>query len=246
MRIRKYAQKYQLCCIPSQIPSPNNLCPRESPSTIVCELNCAPWDVIFFTTEEGMGDPIGGEIADAAQSILSLNGSNGIDNCNLSPPITDSILGKESKNEVEEMNSSELRKERMSLTCCSKTDGKGWKCKKEAKQGHSLCEHHLEQLKSYYIRNKSSTPSSSVSGRGKRSYSTNSKMPSSDYYYYTGFGPLWGKGRGEAKSKQDIELDSSDSSTTPSLLSTHNEDNSDVNKNVGNKKKKRDRKLVMT
>ncbi|XP_042474947.1 uncharacterized protein LOC122057029 [Macadamia integrifolia] len=237
MRIRKYAQKYQICCIPSQLPLLNNPCPIESsPSKQVCQLSRSPWDVISFTSEERREDDIGREIVDAAQSILLLNGSSREDDCKQSPPTINLISGKKSRNEVEEMKYSESRQEGINLIYCNKTDGNGWKCKKEAKQGHSMCEHHLDQLKSYDIKNKSNNPSSCVSSRGKRSYSKNSKMHSSDFYYYTGFGPLWGKGR------EIIEINSGDSSSsTPSLLLSHNEEDGDDNGNA-KKKKKRARK----
>ncbi|XP_042474930.1 uncharacterized protein LOC122057014 [Macadamia integrifolia] len=237
MRIRKYAQKYQICCIPSELPLPNNPCPRESsPLTCMCQLYHSPWNVISFTSDERREDDSGGEIANAAHSILLLNRSSWEDDCKLSPPNIDPISGKKSRNEVEEMMHSKSGKEGMNLICCNKTDGKGWKCKKEAKQGHSMCEHHLDQLKSYYIKSKSSNPSSCIPSRGKRSYSKNSKMPSSDFYYYTGFGPLWGKGR------EIIEINSGDSSSsTPSLLLSHNEEDGDDNGNA-KKKKKRARK----
>ena len=35
------------------------------------------------------------------------------------------------------------------FTFCCRNDGKGWRCKKRARDGHCLCKHHLAQLKMY-------------------------------------------------------------------------------------------------
>ncbi|KAJ4954486.1 hypothetical protein NE237_011269 [Protea cynaroides] len=139
-----------------------------------------------------------------------------------------SVSGKERREEV--MNSMEKK-------CCNKTDGKGWKCKKEAKRGHSLCDHHLTQLKSYYTKNKNNY----LSGRGLKSNGkrSSSKMPSSNYYYYTGFGPDWrGKSRVQSNSRyMDVNSGSFSSSSDDTA--------GEVNGNVG-KKKKKARKPVKT
>ncbi|KAJ4951644.1 hypothetical protein NE237_028476 [Protea cynaroides] len=236
MRIRKHAQKSQTCCLPSQLPSPNP-CPSKTSPTRVCELNRSPWDVISFTPEAMIEDSVssdenGGETsADGVESIPSSTRTWEEDDNKLkldereiswsssSPTVVVSVSGKERRNK--EMKS-KSRKEG-SFICCNKTDGKGWKCKKEAKRGHSLCEHHLAQLKSYYTNNKSGNRSSFLYGRGGKSGGargkrSSSKKSSSNYYYYTGFGPLWGKGRGE-HNRRDMEVDSEPSSSTPSLSS---------------------------
>ncbi|XP_042479093.1 uncharacterized protein LOC122060026 [Macadamia integrifolia] len=278
MRIRKHAQRSQALCLPSsELPSPN---PRRSwsPSTRVCELNRSPWDVMSFTSEamrdDGFsGNESGGETFGAVESNkgtweedddgkLNLEGRNisDISWSSSSPTVAISVSGRE------------RRRKEGSFICCNKTDGKGWKCKKEAKRGHSLCEHHLLQLKSYYTNNKSGNNRSSfLSGRGGKSVEahpsaaaahngyrgkkSSSKTSSSNYYYYTGFGPLWGKGRGEDK-KKDMEVDSGpSSSTTPSLSSRgdgggdddYDDDDDDTeDDDDGKVDKKRARKPVKT
>ncbi|CAI9776680.1 unnamed protein product [Fraxinus pennsylvanica] len=40
------------------------------------------------------------------------------------------------------------KKDREIIFCC-KTDGKGWKCKRKAAEGNSLCEHHLSLVRNY-------------------------------------------------------------------------------------------------
>lgn len=103
------------------------------------------------------------------------------------------------------------------IVFCNKSDGKGWQCRKAAKEGHALCEHHLAQLRSYNSSNQSSSrkldkpaadrPSGRRRGRGLK------KPPSNpnEYYYYSGFGPLWGKKRGGSKpesNRNDLKTES--------------------------------------
>ncbi|KAJ4956761.1 hypothetical protein NE237_013544 [Protea cynaroides] len=200
MWIRKYAQRSQTSCFPTQLPS--SKCERESPSTLVCVLNRSPWDVMSFTSEAMTEDDIGGE-----------------------------ETASEVERREELMNSMEKKRS-------SKTDGKGWwKCKKEGKRGYSLYDHHNTQLKSYYIKNKNNY----LSGRGLKSNGkrSSSKMPTSNYYYYIGFGPEWrGKGRVQSE-KRYMDVNSVFSSSSSD--DTAGEDDG----NVG-KKKKKARKPVRT
>ncbi|XP_048320710.2 uncharacterized protein LOC107432955 isoform X2 [Ziziphus jujuba] len=106
---------------------------------------------------------------------------------------------------------------------CQKNDGKGWQCKKEAKEGHNFCEHHLSLLRSYSSSNNNNNaagasainlPSHSISSKkaqtslsrrtrgssgtrsAKKSGSISNNNPY-EFYYYSGFGPLWGRKRGD-------------------------------------------------
>ncbi|KAJ4955355.1 hypothetical protein NE237_012138 [Protea cynaroides] len=153
MRIRKCAQRSQTSCLPTQLPSSN--CQRESPSTLVCELNRRlDLDKMFRTFMQAMTD--------------------------------DDRGGEETSSEVE------------SFMYCNKTDGKGWKCKKEAKQGQTLTS--ISRKTTYYL-----------SGRERKSNgkTCSSKMSSFNYFYYTGFGPEWsGKDRIQSK-RRFMKLESS-------------------------------------
>ncbi|CAA7403317.1 unnamed protein product [Spirodela intermedia] len=94
---------------------------------------------------------------------------------------------------------------------CNKSDGKGWSCKRDAQLHYSLCDHHLDQVRSYIQRQapfqekkkkkkktKKKTkkqPETENCGRksddGEKAKRTR-KQPSSDFYhcyYYYGFGP---------------------------------------------------------
>ncbi|GAV79468.1 hypothetical protein CFOL_v3_22933 [Cephalotus follicularis] len=105
------------------------------------------------------------------------------------------------------------------LFCCSKMDSKGSKCKNLPKDGHSLCDHHLTLVKSLNNNNNSSSSSKKhhdksmmvTSRRGggrvrvaKKGCSSNATSNPYEFYYYSGFGPLWGKRRGDRANIEGI------------------------------------------
>ncbi|KAL2236407.1 UNVERIFIED_CONTAM: hypothetical protein Sindi_0832400 [Sesamum indicum] len=102
---------------------------------------------------------------------------------------------------------------------CCKTDGKSWQCRREAAKGNSLCEHHLSLLKNYNSSShskkseKSSLAEPQRRPRPKRASASSSSNPH-EFYYYSGFGPRWGRKRGEASKKagtdasKNIEIES--------------------------------------
>ncbi|CAA7403325.1 unnamed protein product [Spirodela intermedia] len=106
---------------------------------------------------------------------------------------------------------------------CNKSDGKGWSCKRDAQLPYSLCDHHLDQVRSYIQRqapvqekkkkkkkkkkttkNRKKQPERENCGgksdAGEKAKRTR-KQPSSDFYhyYYYGFGP----GRGRRRSGKE-------------------------------------------
>lgn len=90
------------------------------------------------------------------------------------------------------------------IMCC-KTDGKSWQCRREAAEGNSLCEHHLSLIKSYssvahHAAKKSVKPAVETQRRtrAKKAPASSSSNPY-EFYYYSGFGPRWGKRRGETR-----------------------------------------------
>ncbi|GFY92516.1 hypothetical protein Acr_08g0009120 [Actinidia rufa] len=98
--------------------------------------------------------------------------------------------------------------EDMEKVICCKTDGKAWKCKKETSRGHPLCEHHLAQIRTYNSLAHPLSGKKSVAApekaaastrrpRLKKSGSNSNLNPNpQEFYYYSGFGPRWGKKRG--------------------------------------------------
>ncbi|KAG8389178.1 hypothetical protein BUALT_Bualt02G0202000 [Buddleja alternifolia] len=100
------------------------------------------------------------------------------------------------------------------IIVCSKTDGKSWQCRREAAKGNSLCEHHLSLMKNYTNNLANSTikkPEKPVvfRPRPKRTSTLASSNPH-EFYYYSGFGPRWGKTRGESSKNYG--------SSTPKIL----------------------------
>lgn len=87
---------------------------------------------------------------------------------------------------------------------CIKTDGKGWQCRNKPKDGHTLCENHLSLSKPH---SKKSDKATAVGtgirkGRGRAAKKGSSSGPNPyEFYYYSGFGPLWGKRRGDRGSE---------------------------------------------
>ncbi|RDY01079.1 hypothetical protein CR513_15640, partial [Mucuna pruriens] len=83
---------------------------------------------------------------------------------------------------------------------CQGFDSKGWPCKNEAKQGQSFCDQHL--LSSYNNNNSKKSQPSTTGARRAKTRGTGKKAATAssnpyEFYYYSGFGPLWGKRRGD-------------------------------------------------
>ncbi|CAK9134388.1 unnamed protein product [Ilex paraguariensis] len=128
----------------------------------------------------------------------------------------------ENGEEEERENNLGFKKEHQSILCC-KTDGKGWHCKREAKEGHSLCQHHLTQLQNYTNLAHPTAAAAAkkhdkaVENRRRprpKKASASSKNPN-EFYYYSGFGPLWGKRRGPGRVEKEAELNKCIGSEAP-------------------------------
>ncbi|GMH21718.1 hypothetical protein Nepgr_023560 [Nepenthes gracilis] len=102
---------------------------------------------------------------------------------------------------------------------CKKTDGKSWQCQRAAKEGGSLCEQHLALLRFCHQNQPSvssvaatrkpekvTSPTPAVpKRRGRPRKTTASPTNPNEFYYYSGFGPRWGKKRTASKdSRQTI------------------------------------------
>lgn len=99
---------------------------------------------------------------------------------------------------------------------CCKTDGKRWHCRSKAQTGNPLCEHHMIQMQRYSRTNTNGTTTNRVKrNKSKRDRPSNkgrlSGEKSSEFYYYSGFGPLWGKSkRGRPSDEVKKQPDSSE------------------------------------
>ncbi|KAI3843153.1 hypothetical protein MKX03_008544, partial [Papaver bracteatum] len=107
------------------------------------------------------------------------------------------------------------RKMENGVVYCCKTDGKGWHCRSKAQKGNPLCKHHLIQMQRYVDDQKDNNQekkiqklekktarrgrppkeSSSNTIRGRKNKGKLSGKKSSEFVYYSGFGPLWGKNK---------------------------------------------------
>ncbi|XP_019193144.1 PREDICTED: uncharacterized protein LOC109187414 [Ipomoea nil] len=245
MRIRKHAKVSPLTYAASSLEAGALL------HAHICQLNQSPWDVITFPPEEqeeGSSSkllppppaqppppPPHSFLFDGCESYPpngSFNDSNEAvqspDSAMLSPgwDYSNRIAAAAGYSPAEEGAAAEA--EEAAILCC-KTDGKAWQCKREAKDGHAFCDHHLEQLKHY---NNLAHPTKTAAAKksekqtppppadDSRCRRTRPKKPSVstnpyELYYYTGFGPLWGKKRGPGRA----------SGTTSSAASEHDQAN---------------------
>ncbi|XP_028769315.1 growth-regulating factor 3-like [Neltuma alba] len=171
-----------------------------------------------FTGNGSRGDSVG-----AVESVASMMDAD--DQTKPFPKIEDMavVVHDNEAKVLEDIDEGRIADETTSF--CLKTDGKNWHCKNEAKQGQSFCEHHLSLLRSYnnnnsvsYNHNNTSSSKKAAAAaaaaavasaagarRGKaraakRASSSSSSSAASnpyEFYYYSGFGPLWGKRRGD-------------------------------------------------
>ncbi|CAH9089307.1 unnamed protein product [Cuscuta europaea] len=218
MRIRKHAKVSPLTYAAASLNSSALL------QTHFCQLNQSPWDVVTFPLEDEQQPspstlrpppPPHGPHAPLFDGCGSypLDGSNeavhSSESGMVSPGSSVVAAGSRFRDAAEQEHSVNL---------CCKSDGKAWQCKREAKVGHTLCDHHFGQLKHYnkvmpVEEDKQAAPPpvpeesvAATTSRGRRPRPKKTSGVSSnpyDLYYYTGFGPLWGKKRGPGRMKEN-------------------------------------------
>ncbi|GFP82931.1 hypothetical protein PHJA_000436200 [Phtheirospermum japonicum] len=190
MRIRKHAK------ISPLVYATSSLKPGTHLQTHVCQLNQSPWDVMKFSPPSTPPPPPPQVDGDGACAV---NGS-----------LRDrlSVTERDQREYSDDIPAEEpqppppaVPAEEKIIFCC-KTDGKSWQCKKEAAKGNSLCHHHLSQAKSYsngyhYMAKKPEKMSAEARRPARTKKASTSSNPY-EFYYYSGFGPRWGKKRGEA------------------------------------------------
>ncbi|KAL2487900.1 uncharacterized protein Fot_41192 [Forsythia ovata] len=190
--------------------------------THVCQLNQSPWDVMSFSPPSTPLPPLpppsfqvngndgfarNGSLGESIAAFQSAASMKVAEDHEVTKEIKDAKLdysdgiaaGSASDKAEEGAVSSMLKKDDESVYCC-KTDGKGWKCKREAADGNSLCEHHLSLVRNYnnLASPTAKKPADSRRGlRAKKAASTSLASNPYEFYYYSGFGPRWGKKRGE-------------------------------------------------
>ncbi|KAI8571953.1 hypothetical protein RHMOL_Rhmol01G0161000 [Rhododendron molle] len=215
MRIRKHAK---LAGLSLTATSPSgfsaDLTPHGSSYSFhcphhICPLNQSPWDVLSFPPDS----PSSPFQVDEEESNYTANGSSANSLGAVESVASMRIsMDMEDKNVNHNKNGIGLGFGNGGTISCCKTVGKGLKCKIEAWKGHSLCQHHLpHQLRVYD--SLSAHPSAGakklekpvnapISCRGRpRKVQVPPPPPPKvvnpyEFYYYSGFGPQWGRKRG--------------------------------------------------
>uniref|UniRef100_A0A5B7BI79 WRC domain-containing protein n=1 Tax=Davidia involucrata TaxID=16924 RepID=A0A5B7BI79_DAVIN len=205
MRIRKHAKISAMLSHTSG--SSSHLSSTETLlQTHVCQLNRSPWDVIIFPPDSSSTPPYQVDGDDSFTGNGSLGDSIGAVESVASMKI--SLEEEKRENGEEENNQLGFDNGEEAILCC-KSDGKGWQCRREAKEGHSLCDHHLAQLRNYNsLGHLSSKKSEKLPEKAAATICRRPRLPLKkassgsnphEFYYYSGFGPLWGKKRGNTK-----------------------------------------------
>ncbi|XP_051143440.1 serine/threonine-protein kinase CST20-like isoform X2 [Andrographis paniculata] len=163
---------------------------------IICQLNQNPWDVADFSPPSSPPPPPPPPPPPSPPQfdVSSFSAGNG------SSPAGNLLSQREIKQELKRPLQHSKRAPGK-IVMCNKTDGKKWKCRREAVESHTLCEHHLSLSKNSSSSRAAgkSLPEKNKKAAAPESSNTSKAPPAppSDYYYYSGFGPRWGKNRAE-------------------------------------------------
>ncbi|XP_022879056.1 uncharacterized protein LOC111396780 isoform X2 [Olea europaea var. sylvestris] len=211
MRIRKHAKICSLTYAAS------SLKPGTVLQTHVCQLNQSPWDVMSFSPPSTPPPPLPPPSFQVNENDdFARNGSFGESIATFDSSMSMKMALDDGEIEAMKLEYSDSvivggsvignaeegvpKKDREIIFCC-KTDGKGWKCKREAAEGNSLCKHHLSLVRNY---NNWAPPAAKKvdkvaadSHRCPRARKVGLTSNPHEFYYYSGFGPRWGKKRGE-------------------------------------------------
>ncbi|XP_073042369.1 uncharacterized protein [Primulina eburnea] len=219
----------------------------------VCQLNQSPWDVMNFSPPssppyQGNGNGSNAGNGSSQDSIAVLEREAEVPNSN------NAMKWEYSGGAEAEQPSDDLNNPTGAIIMCCKTDGKSWKCRRQAAEGNSLCEHHLSMVRSYSSSSHTTTKYSSkpVAEGRRRPRIKKPAAPSSSnpyvFYYYSGFGPRWGKKRGEhgtnSNAGETAENLDRGHYIEPSNLSETDEEFEFEEEDEDQNKKKRSRKKV--
>ncbi|XP_073054976.1 uncharacterized protein [Primulina eburnea] len=203
MRIRKRAK------ISTLLYATSSLDPGALPQAHICQLNQSPWDVMNFSPPPPSPPPMPSSQVNGNDSFAG-NGSSRDSIAVIKREWMNELKraaklehpGGATSNETEQEVGTSPKDDPVILCC--KTDGKSWQCRREAAKGNSLCEHHLIMVRGYSNNSAHSatknSAKSSVEARGRPGIKKRAAQSLSNpyvFYYYSGFGPRWGKKRGE-------------------------------------------------
>ncbi|KAF7153881.1 hypothetical protein RHSIM_Rhsim01G0164000 [Rhododendron simsii] len=224
----------------------------------ICQLNQSPWDVLSFPPDS----PSSPFQVDGEESNYTANGSSANSLGAVESVASMRIsMDMEDKNVNHNKNGIGLGFGNGGTISCCKTVGKGLKCKMEAWKGHSLCQHHLPHQLTVYD-SLSAHPSAAakklekpVTGpiRRRRGRPRKVQVPPPppptvvnpyEFYYYSGFGPRWGRKRGvshiakaERVEEEEKEINVRERVLHSSILVSSSEMDSDEFDYVEDKKK---------
>ncbi|CAI9770571.1 unnamed protein product [Fraxinus pennsylvanica] len=160
MRIRKHAK------ISPLVYAASSLKPGTLLQTHVCQLNQSPWDVLSFLPPTTPPPPL-------PPPSFQVNGNDDFDrNGSLIESMTAFESAASMKMAADDLEIEDMKwvysdsggikvdaaigkaeevatKKDKEIGFCCKTDGKGWKCKRKAAEGNSLCEHHSSLVRNY-------------------------------------------------------------------------------------------------
>ncbi|XP_061997826.1 uncharacterized protein LOC133715363 [Rosa rugosa] len=240
--------------------SPLQFFPNVAPEDLqphICKLNQSPWDsspcpfdLLLDSSplqfEAGEGFIGNGSLGDSIAAVESVASPMDIDKAEMA-------IG----DVLDDVDRAIVR--------CQKNDGRSWQCKKEAKEGFLFCDHHIRRssygnnnvtsngniLPSNFVASKKDTaaaPAKTLAGTRRARPKAVKKGASSanpyEFYYYSGFGPKWGRKRGKkgevvveeeeeanntesAAGKVATSCSTSSANTDPQPSSPHNVGNGD-------------------
>ncbi|OIT31459.1 PREDICTED: uncharacterized protein LOC109208652 [Nicotiana attenuata] len=205
MRIRKHAKISPLIYAASSI----------QPATLVCQLNQSPWDVISFPIEENQ-DPQTPLPSFSYQHDGYANTGTFYDSIGTVTSVTSMKLDDE--REMKEIkwdyyydaSISEVGGDSVKYENNQDEDVYMEELGLDKDSGDNLCRHHFDEVKHYNnyakIPDKQQEAAAAAIGSSRhRPRAKKSSFSSSPYefYYYSGFGPSWGRKRGYRKADSD-------------------------------------------
>ncbi|KAI7758432.1 hypothetical protein M8C21_013120 [Ambrosia artemisiifolia] len=186
----------------------------------LCQLNQSPWDIITFPSSDssssfyrfddnevyynvnvaGNGSSID-SIGDIESMASKTSGLGENDNINGRDNEYDEILGFKEEGETSDQIHEEIK-------LCGERDEKGWQCGSVVKNGNTMCDYHISKLQNQAVwttKKKSGPVSRLTTGARPRRPKKQPNVDPHEFYYYSGFGPSWGKKRGSTCTTLNVD-----------------------------------------
>ncbi|XP_071717309.1 uncharacterized protein [Rutidosis leptorrhynchoides] len=174
-----------------------------------CELNQSPWDIITFPSSNSSPSfhqfnnyevDYNVNVSGHRSSIGSVGYTESVASKTLIVGENDAVsIRKKDCVKTLGFKEKESIKVQEDIKLCGETDEKGWQCGNVVTKRNTMCDYHISELQNYgvwTIKKKSRDGPGPKTGarphRPKKQPTTNPH----EFYYYSGFGPSWGKKRG--------------------------------------------------